>query len=140
VYDPANPAASKVEATVGVDTIDTRNAKRDDHLKSPDFFDAAKFPLMKFVSKKVEQRQPGKLAVTGDLTIHGVTKEVVLTVDGPTEEIKDPMGNLKRGASATATLNRKDFGLTWNKVLETGGVAVGDEVQVTIDLEMTKKG
>lgn len=138
-YDPANPSASKVEATIDAATVDTRNGKRDDHLKSADFFDVAKFPLLKFVSKKVEQPQPGKLKVTGDLTIHGVTKEVVLDVDGPTDEIKDPWGNLKRGASATAKVNRKDFGLTWNKALETGGVVVGDDVEITIELELQKK-
>lgn len=139
-YDPANPGASKVEATVDANTIDTKNTKRDEHLKSPEFFDVTKFPAMKFVSKKVEKEGAGKLKVTGDLTIHGVTKEIVLDVDGPTDEIKDPWGNFRRGISATAKLNRKDFGLAWNKALETGGVVVGDEVSITLDLEIMRKG
>ncbi len=138
-YDPANPASSKVEATLDSATINTQNQKRDDHLKSPDFFDVAKFPSIKYVSKKVEQVSPGKLKVTGDLSIHGVTKEVVLDVDGPTDEVMDMQGKPRRGATASAKLNRKDFGLTWNKVLEAGGVAVGEEVTITIDLELIKK-
>src|SRR5262249_47920950 len=113
--------------------------KRDAHLKSPDFFDVAKFPSITFKSKKVVAAGKGKLKVTGDLTIHGVTKEVVLDVDGPSAEQKDPWGNVRSGASATTTLNRKAFGLTWNKALETGGVVVGDEVKITIDVELTKK-
>ena len=137
-YDPKNVAASKVEASVDAATIDTREAKRDAHLKGPEFFDVTKFPEFKFTSTKVEPAASG-LTVTGDLTIRGITKTVVLNVEGPSDEIKDPWGNVKRGASATTKLNRKDFGLTWNKVLEAGGVAVGDEVTVTIELELTKK-
>lgn len=139
-YDPANVAASKVEASIDVATVDTRNSKRDDHLKSPDFFDAGKFNVMTFKSTKVEPAGAGKLKVTGDLTIHGVTKPVVLDVEGPSAEVKDPWGNIRRGVSASTTLNRKDFGLTWNKALETGGVVVGEEVSVTLDLEVMRKG
>jgi polyisoprenoid-binding protein YceI len=138
-YDPQNVAASKVDATIDVSTVDTREAKRDAHLKNPDFFDVEKFPTMKFVSKRVMPASPGKVKLLGDLTIHGVTKEVTLDVDGPTPEIKDPWGNQRIGATATTKLSRKDFGLTWNKALETGGVVVGDEVTITIDLELTKK-
>jgi polyisoprenoid-binding protein YceI len=138
-YDPENIAASSVEATIDVGTVNTREPKRDTHLKSPDFFDEAKFPTMKFTSTKVEAAGSGHLKVSGDLTIHGITKAVVLDVDGPTDEITDPWGNLRRGASATVRLNRQDFGLKWNKLLETGGVVVGDEVSVTIDLEMSRK-
>lgn len=138
-YDPANVAASSVEATIDTSSVNTREPKRDDHLKSPEFFDAQKFPSMTFKSTKVEKGPDGKLAVTGNLTIHGITKEVVLDVDGPTDEVKDPWGNFRRGASATVKLNRQDFGLKWNKLLETGGVVVGDDVAITIDVEMTRK-
>lgn len=133
-YDPKNVAATTVNASIDVSTINTRNADRDGHLKSPDFFDAAKFPTITFKSKKAEGA-PGKIKVTGDLTLHGVTKEVVLDVDGPSDGVKDPWGNLKLGATATTKINRKDFGLTWNKALETGGLVVGEEVEITLDLE-----
>jgi polyisoprenoid-binding protein YceI len=133
-YDPKNVAATTVSASIDVSTISTRNADRDGHLKSPDFFDVAKFPTMTFKSKKAEGA-PGKLKVTGDLTLHGVTKEVVLDVEGPSDGVKDPWGNTKLGATATTKINRKDFGLTWNKALETGGVLVGEEVEITLDLE-----
>ena len=138
VYDPRNLAASKVDAVVDVTTIGTREPKRDAHLKSPDFFDMAKYPAMTFRSKQVTKSGSGIL-VKGDLTLHGVTREVVLTVDGPTPEQKDPWGNLRIGATAAAKINRKDFGLTWNQALETGGVMVGDEVSITIDLEAVKR-
>ena len=114
--------------------INTNEPKRDEHLKSPDFFDAAKYPTITFVSKSARKTADG-IAVTGDLTIHGVTKEVVLNVDGPTAEVKDPWGNARRGATATTKINRKDFGLTWNKALETGGVMVSEEVAITVDVE-----
>ena len=139
VYDPKNVANSKVEATVDVNSVNTRVEKRDADLKGDEFFNAKTFPTMKFVSTKVEQNGVGKLKVTGNLTIRDVTKEVVLDVDGPTEEIKDPWGNARRGASATTKINRQDFGLKYNKLLETGGLAVGNDVAITIDLEMTAK-
>lgn len=132
--DEKDATKSTVEATIDASTINTREPKRDAHLKSGDFFDVAKFPTITFKSKKVEAAAAGKLKVTGDLTMHGVTKSVVLDVDGP-----GPAVNNKRGATATTKLNRKDFGLGWNKVLEAGGVAVGDEVSVEIDLELNKK-
>jgi len=137
--DDKDITKSTVDVTIDVSSINTREAKRDEHLKGPDFFDAAKFPIITFKSRKVESAGQGKLKVTGDLTLHGVTKSVVLHVEGPSSEVKDFMGNWKRGASAMTKLSRKDFGLQWNKVLETGGVAVGDEVNVIIDVELNKK-
>ncbi|HEV2022410.1 MAG TPA: YceI family protein [Terriglobales bacterium] len=138
VYDPKNLKASSVEATIDATTINTHEPRRDDDLKSPNFFDVAKYPILTFKSKKVEQAGAGKLRVTGDLTLHGVTKEVVLDVEGPSPEAK--MGpNIKSGASAATTINRKDFGLVWNKTMETGGVLVGDEVKITLEIEMGRK-
>jgi len=129
---------SKVEVTIDTASINTNVQKRDEHLRSADFFDVTKFPTMTFVSKKVAKAGKDKLKVTGDLTLHGVTKEVVLDVEGPAKEIKDPWGNQRRGASATTKINRKDFGLVWNKALETGGVAVGEEVFITLEIEVIK--
>ena len=137
IYDPAKPAASSVQAEVDVTTIDTREPKRDAHLKSADFFDAEKHPTMTFKSTKVEPAGPGKLKLTGDLTIRGVTKQVVFDVDGLTDPVKDKAG-LRMGASATAKISRKDFGMTFNRILETGGVTVGDEVTITIDVELVR--
>ena len=138
VYDPKNLAASKVEATIDARTINTREPKRDDHLKSADFFDVAKFPTLSFRSKQFYQ-QAGQLKVKGDLTMHGVTKEVVLDVDGPTPEAKDPWGKLRIGAQATTRINRKEWGLLWNKTLEAGSLLVGEEVSITLDLEAVRK-
>ena len=129
---------SKVEVTIDTASINTNVQKRDEHLRSADFFDVAKFPTMTFVSKKVAKAGKDKLKVTGDLTLHGITKEVVLDVEGPSLESKDPWGNIRRGATANTKINRKDFGLVWNKALETGGVAVGEEVTITLEIEMIK--
>ena len=138
VYDPKNPKASSVEATIDATTINTHEPRRDEDLKGPNFFDVAKFPTLTFKSKKVEKAGEGKLRVTGDLTIHGVAKQVVLDVEGPSPEAK--MGpNIKSGASAATTINRKDFGLVWNRAMETGGVLVGDEVKITLEIEMGRK-
>jgi polyisoprenoid-binding protein YceI len=139
VHDPKSPGAASVDATIDVSTLNTRELKRDADLKSENFFDVAKYPTMSFKSKKVAPAGTGKLKLTGDLTIHGVTKEVTFDVDGPTAEVKDPWGNIRIGASATTKINRKDFGMTWNKALDTGGVMVGDEVTITLDVEMVKK-
>ena len=137
IYDPKDPKASSVRATIDATSITTHDAERDDHLKSPDFLDVAKFPTLTFKSRKVEPAGEGKLRVTGDLTLHGVTKEVVLEVEGPSAEVK--MGpSIKAGASATTTINRRDFGLMWNRVLEGGGVVVGDEVKITLEIEMKR--
>ena len=133
-YDPDNLGASKIEAVIDVNSINTREPKRDEHLKSADFFDAAKFPTLTFKSKQI-WKSGGKVQARGDLAMHGVAREIVLIIDGPTAEMKDPWGNLRRGASATTTLNRKDWGLVWNQALETGGVLVGDEVAITLDIE-----
>jgi polyisoprenoid-binding protein YceI len=138
-YDPADPANSSIDATIDAASINTREAQRDAHLKSADFFDVERFPVLTFRSKEVGIRN-GEGNVKGDLTIHGVTKEVVLHVEGPTPETKDPWGNMRIGATATAKINRKDFGLTYNAALEAGGVLVGEEVKITIDLEAIRQG
>jgi len=137
VIDDADVSKSRVEATIDVASVNTREEKRDAHLKSPDFFDVARFPTLTFKSTKVEKGAEGHLKVTGDLTLKGVTKPVVLDVTGPTKEIKDPWGNLKRGVAVTGTINRKDFGIAWGTVIEAGPV-VGDEVKIEIDAELTK--
>ena len=133
-----DPTTARLEVTIDVASIDTREPKRDDHLRSPDFFDAAKLPTMTFTSRKVEKTAAGRLKVTGDLTLRGVTKEIVLDVDTLTPPMKDPWGMMRVGAHATTVISRKDFGLTWNTVLEAGGVAVGDEVSITLDVELVK--
>lgn len=137
-YDAKNPLASKIDATIDVASVDTREPKRDEHLKSADFFDTQKFPTMTFVSKKVVEDGPGKLKVTGDLTLHGVTKTVTLEVEGPTKPVKDQHGNEHIGASATGVINRLDYGITWNKNLDGGGVVVGEQIPITIDVELVR--
>jgi polyisoprenoid-binding protein YceI len=137
--DDGNLTKSSVEATIDAGSIDTRNEKRDQHLKSPDFLDVARHPTIAFKSKKVERVADARFKVTGDLTLHGVTKEVVLDVEGSPVPLKDPFGNVKLGGTATTRINRRDFGIVWNKALETGGVVVGDEVQITIDVELVKQ-
>ncbi len=138
-YDEKNPANSKVSVEIATASIDTGVGKRDDHLKSPDFFDAAKNPTLTFKSTSVKPLAGGALDVTGDLTMHGVTKPVTLHVEGITPEQKTPWGNMSRGATATATINRKDWGLTWNKALEAGGVVVGEDVKLSLEVEMAGK-
>ena len=137
--DENDPTHATVEATIDTSSIDTREAKRDEHLRSPDFFDVAKYPTITFKSKRIEKAGEGRYKMTGDLTLHGVTREVVLDVEGPTPTVKDPRGNVRAGASATTKINRRDFGITWSKALDGGGVVVGDEVLVTIDVEGVKK-
>ncbi|HET6437568.1 MAG TPA: YceI family protein [Anaeromyxobacter sp.] len=136
--DEADLTRSSVEATIDAASIDTRVEARDGHLRSPDFFDVAKYPTITFRSTKVEKAGQGKLKVTGDLTIHGVTKPVVLDVDGPSAPIKDGKG-LRRGLTATTSINRQDFGLKWNKMVEAGPV-VADEVKIEIEAELTAAG
>lgn len=136
--DDKNINQSKVSVTIDTASINTNVQKRDEHLRSADFFDVAKFPTMTFVSKKVVRVSRDKLRVTGDLTLRGITRQVVLNVDGFSKESKDPWGHIRRGTSASARINRKDFGLVWNKVLETGGVAVGEDVDIVLEIEMTK--
>src|ERR1035437_6448389 len=137
VFDPGAPENSRVEARIDATTIHTRDDQRDAHLKSADFLDVEKFPAMTFVSKKIAGAD-GEWKVTGDLTIHGVTKEVTLAVEGLAPEAKDPWGNVKSGASAATKINRKDFGMEFNMVLETGGVMVGDEIVITLELELLR--
>jgi polyisoprenoid-binding protein YceI len=134
-----DPASAAVDVSIDAGSIDTREPKRDAHLKSADFFDVAKFPTLTFKSRKVEKVAGGQLKLIGDLTIHGVTKEVTLDVDTLTPPVKDPWGMTRAAAHASATINRKDFGLVWNKALETGGVLVGDEVSISIDVEMVRQ-
>jgi polyisoprenoid-binding protein YceI len=133
VLDAADHTRSTVEATIDATTVDTRDAKRDEHLRNADFLDVARFPKISFKSTKVERAGEGTLKVTGDLTMKGVTRPVVLTVAGPTAEIKDPWGNTRRGLSATGTINRKDFGVSYGP-----DAAISDEVAITIDAELLK--
>ena len=137
VIDDADMSRSHVEATIDVTGIDTREPKRDAHLKSPEFFDAAKYPSITFTSTKVERAGDGKLKVTGNLTIKGVTRSVVLDVDGPTKAITDPWGNVKRGISATTVINRRDYGVSWSAMIDAGPV-VGDDVKIEIEAELAK--
>jgi polyisoprenoid-binding protein YceI len=139
VIDEKDITKSKVDVSIEMASLNTNIAKRDEHLRGPDFFDSSKFPTMTFVSTKVEKAGTDKLKVTGNLTIKGVTKPVVLTVDGPTGEIKSPQGDVKRGASAAVTINRQDFGVSWSKKLDGGGAVVADEVFITIDAELARQ-
>jgi polyisoprenoid-binding protein YceI len=129
---------SQVQVSIDVNSIDTRVEARDKDLRSPNFFDAAKYPTIEFNSKRIV-KNGDKLQLIGDLTIHGTTREVTLDVDGPTPEINDPWGNARRGFSATTTVNRRDFNLTYNNLLKTGEAVVGDVVKIQIDMEMVKK-
>ena len=137
--DDQDVTKSTIEVSIDVNTVDTREPDRDKELRSERFFDLARFPTMTFKSKKVEQVAPGKLRVTGDLTMHGTTKEVVLDVDGLTAPAKDPWGNQRIAASATTKINRQDYGVKWNAKLDNGGAVVGDDVNITIDVEMIQK-
>lgn len=139
-FDPKDiPGTLKVDATFNTKSIDTNNAERDADLRSEQFLNVAKFPTMKFLSKRTEPGGPGRFKVTGDLTLRGVTREVVLDVEGPTEAVKDLDGRLRAGAAMTTTINRKLWGLQYNVLLEAGGAVVADEVKVQIDLEFTRK-
>jgi len=137
-YDDANPSAAKIDVTIDVASISTREPQRDAHLKSPDFFDVERFPTIRFVSKEVVKSGDDSFEVVGELTIHGVTQTVDLNVEDVTPEMKDPFGLYRRGASAKTTIQRKNFGLVYNAVLEAGGVAIGDDVHITIDVEFTR--
>lgn len=137
-YDGKDVKSLTVDATIDATTVDTRVANRDEHLRSADFFDVAKFPTITFKSKRVEPGAAGKFKLIGDLTMHGVTKEVALDVEGPGPVQKDQKGILHSGAQATTTIKRSDWGLMWNRALEAGGVTVSDEVVLTIDVEFTR--
>ncbi|HUJ39192.1 MAG TPA: YceI family protein [Candidatus Acidoferrales bacterium] len=137
--DEKDITKSQVEVTVDTTTLDTRNETRDKDVKSPNFLDVAAYPTMTFKSKRITAEGDGKYKMTGELTLHGVTREVTFDVDGPSPAIQDPWKNLRRGASATATINRRDFGITYSKTLDTGGLVVSNEVQITIDIEFIRK-
>ncbi len=139
VLDDKDVSKSTVEVTIDANSVDTRVPDRDNDLRSEKFFDVAHYPSITFKSKRVEQIAPGKLKVTGDLTIRGTTKEVVLDVEGPTAPMKDPWGNTRNAATATTKINRQDFGVKWNATLDNGGVVVGDDVSIIIDVELVKK-
>jgi polyisoprenoid-binding protein YceI len=139
VLDEANPERSTVSATVNIDTLTTGDEQRDGHLKSADFFDASKYPEMTFQSTAVKRSGEGEYKVTGDLTIHGVTKQVMFAVEGPSAPGKDPWGNTRIGLSATTRINRKDYGLTWNSALETGGVLVGEDIALALDVQFIRQ-
>jgi polyisoprenoid-binding protein YceI len=136
--DESDHRSLRVEASIDAASINTRDAQRDAHLKSEDFFHVEKFPTLKFKSTRITRNDEGELQVGGDLTIRDVTRHVVFTVEGPTPPAKDPWGSTRLGASATTKFNRKDFGLTWNAALETGGILVGDEVTITLDVQFVK--
>jgi polyisoprenoid-binding protein YceI len=129
---------SFIEATLDVSTLNTGEPQRDAHLKSADFLDLEKYPTITFKSTQVERKGEDEYAITGDLTIHGVTRPVTLSVEGPTPPQKDPWGNVRIGLEAKTKIDRKDFGLTWNTALETGGILVGDTVHITIEAELIK--
>jgi len=136
--DEEDVTKSRVQATIDAASINTREEQRDTHLKSADFFDVEKYPTLTFQSTKVSRVGDGELTVDGDLTIHGVTRNVRFAVEGPTPPNKDPWGNTRVGLSATTRINRKDFGLTWNAALETGGILVGEDVTITLDVQFVK--
>jgi polyisoprenoid-binding protein YceI len=138
VYDAENPANSSVNAEIDAASINTNEEQRDTHLRSGDFLDVDNFPTITFRSTKVEKSGDDEFKVTGDLTIHGVTRPVVLNVEGPAPEGKDPWGNTRTGATATTKIKRSDFGLTWNAALETGGILVGDDLKIELDLSLIK--
>jgi polyisoprenoid-binding protein YceI len=137
VYDPDDLNSSSVDVTIEKNTLSTGDATRDTHVKSADFLDVENYPTITFKSKKIT-KDGDDLKVTGDLTLHGVTKDVVLNVEGPTEEQKDPWGNTRVGASATTKIKRSDFGLTWNAALETGGIMLGDDLKLEVDVSLIK--
>lgn len=136
-FDEQNPEASKVSVQIEAASIDTREGKRDAHLRSADFFDVAQYPTLSFESTKVEKVEGNTYRVTGDLTIHGITKQVVLDADYLGAG-KDPWGNDRVGFEASTSINRKDFGLSWNQALEAGGVLVGDKIEISLDVEAVK--
>lgn len=129
---------SQVTATIDASSVDTRVPDRDKDLRSPNFLDVEKYPTLEFKSKRIVN-SGGKLQMIGDLTLHGTTREVALDVDGPTPELSDPWGNVRRGFSATTTINRKDYGVVWNNTLKTGEAVVGDNVKIQIDVEIMRK-
>jgi polyisoprenoid-binding protein YceI len=139
-FDPADLSKTKVEVEIDANSIDTANERRDKHLRSADFFDVEQYPKVRFASKRVEGNAQSGLKLVGDLTMHGVTKEVTLDIEAPAPAVPDGRGGEKSGVSASGKINRSDFGLTWNRALEAGGVTVGDEVTLEIDAELARGG
>jgi polyisoprenoid-binding protein YceI len=129
---------SSVDASIDVATVNTGDAQRDAHLKSADFFDVEKYPTMTFKSTQVKPNGDGGYNVTGDLTLHGITRQQTFVVEGPTPPAKDPWGNTRIGLAATGKINRKDYGLNWNAALEAGGILVGDDVHISLEVEFIK--
>jgi polyisoprenoid-binding protein YceI len=138
VFDPDKPEESSVIASIDASSISTLDPQRDTHLRSADFLDVEHYPEITFKSRKMEPTDDSEAKITGDLTIHGVTREIVVKVEGPTPEARDPWGNLRVGASASTKIKRSDFGLTWNAVLETGGFMVGDDLKIEIEIQLIK--
>ena len=136
--DESNLDKSHIEASIDAASVETRDAQRDAHLRSADFLDVEKFPTLSFKSQRISIIRDGELAVEGELTIHGVTRKVVFTVEGPTPPTKDPWGNTRVAVSGTTKINRKDYGLTWNTALETGGILVGEDITITLEVEFVK--
>jgi len=138
-YRPGDPGSVKADITIEAKSVNTRIGRRDDDLRSDNFFSAEKFPTLAFRSRRVQNVRAEGFDLVGDLTIRDVTREVVLKVDGPTAPIKDPQGNRRVGATASTTINRKDFGIMWNRTIEAGGVVVGDEVRINLEVEAVEK-
>jgi polyisoprenoid-binding protein YceI len=138
-YTVGEPNSIKADITIETKSVNTRIARRDDDLRSDNFFNVEKFPTITFKSKRVQNVKPGAFELVGDLTIRDVTKEVVLKVEGPSQPIRDPQGNRRVGAAATTTINRKDFNINYNRLIEAGGVVVGDEVKINLDIEAIEK-
>jgi len=139
LLNPADPTKSSVEVTIDAGSLSSREPQRDEHLRSADFFDVAKYPTLTFRSKRIEKLGEEYFKVMGDLTIHGVTKEVTFDIEGPTPSVKDPWGNVRAGITGATKINRKDFGLVWNALTESGGVMVGDEVKINIEAELIQQ-
>lgn len=138
-FKPQNPELLKVEAKIETSSINTRESQRDTHLKSPEFFDVEKYPQICFSSTEVQEVSKGHFRIQGELTIHGITKIIPLEVEGLSKELKDPWGNSRMGLTATTKIKRKDFGLTWNTALEAGGVLVGDDVSITLEVQFVRQ-
>jgi len=139
LINPADPAKSSVEITIEAASINTREPQRDEHLRSADFLDVAHYPTLTFRSKRIEPLGAENFKLIGDLTIRGVTKEVTIDIEGPTPSVKDPWGNVRAGVTGSTKINRKDFGVAFNALTETGGVVVGDEVKITIEAELIQQ-
>lgn len=138
-FDESNPSAASIDVTIDAASIHTREEKRDEHLRSADFLEAAKYPTITFKSDSAVPAGKDTYEVVGDLTIHGVTQQVAFTVDSVTPEAKDPWGGFRRGAAASVTIRRKDFNLTWNAPLEAGGWMIGDDVHINLDVELVRQ-